>query len=700
MISAHRQAGRSAPRTSECDEAFPIDSGTRVDVLIVDDEEAARNLMSRRLARAGFSTDSASDASEALELLDSRAPSVILLDLRMPGLDGVGFLARLRGQRSPGALPVIVVTASGERADLWRCLDAGANDYVTKPIDFPALTRRVGVQLQVAESFRKLEESERRLARASAHGPEIGWSLDLDTGRLEATESFLRMFQCHSGEGGLGTWLASVYHTDRAPLASAIADLETRRSVSFECRLRAPGREGELHWALVRGRAVGNGESRSVLVQGDVLDLSVDRGIDRVTGAGSSTACHSSLAELLSRGESRPIAVLDIDDFNGHLGSQAVLAADDFLKGFAARLGHAVADAAEVFRLSSDQFALIGSPWIDEGAFHNVVVQVAAGTGISVRLYDRDERRVTSSIGVVTATRCADAPERTLARARIAMKAAKAAGQGRVETWSEDLERVAVRRPLMAERLRLAIELRAIGVEFRPIADLESGRWVAIEASPRWRDGVFGDVSTHELRACADAMGASLELAELVIDQAFAVAPAQKDDRTEPPLVAIGLAGTAARDPALSTTVLRIADAFRIDLRRLVVELKEEDWESDQRASTGGFAQLTDRGARLAIDDFGSIGSSLTLLFRTDPMWLKLSGSLLHAAENDVEARALLASLARCARHLGKIVVACDVATANQAAVAKDIGATLAQGDYYSAPLSASELGPAWKERS
>jgi DNA-binding response OmpR family regulator len=109
-------------------------------VLVVDDEPIVREVVVRYLEREGYETLEAADGNHARELLEERSPSLVVLDLMLPGTDG---LALCRWIRSTSRLPVIMLTARGEEADRIVGLELGADDYVTKPFSPRELVARV-----------------------------------------------------------------------------------------------------------------------------------------------------------------------------------------------------------------------------------------------------------------------------------------------------------------------------------------------------------------------------------------------------------------------------------------------------------------------------------------------------------------------------------------------------------------------------
>ena len=116
-------------------------------ILVVDDNEMNRDLLSRRLIKKGFAVDVAEDGFKALDWIDENLCDLVLLDIMMPGMSGIEVLEKVRETRDGTELPIIMVTAKDTRDDIVGALRSGANDYVTKPIDFPVVLARVNVQL-------------------------------------------------------------------------------------------------------------------------------------------------------------------------------------------------------------------------------------------------------------------------------------------------------------------------------------------------------------------------------------------------------------------------------------------------------------------------------------------------------------------------------------------------------------------------
>src|SRR3954463_7617442 len=133
-------------------------------ILIVDDHEDNIELLRARLEARGYRIDTAMDGEQALSRVAERAPDLILLDVMMPRIDGFEVVRRLKADRSLPFIPIILQTALDSTEHKVEGLDAGADDYITKPINFAELEARVKSMLRIKRLQDALEERERELS--------------------------------------------------------------------------------------------------------------------------------------------------------------------------------------------------------------------------------------------------------------------------------------------------------------------------------------------------------------------------------------------------------------------------------------------------------------------------------------------------------------------------------------------------------
>ena len=136
-------------------------------ILIVDDIADNRAILLRRFQRQGFEVVEADGGLKALELIDCQEFDLVLLDVMMPGIDGVETLKRIRSQKSASTLPVIMVTAKSESENVVESLGLGANDYVTKPVDFAVALARANTQIARRRAELQVVAANEALSRAN-----------------------------------------------------------------------------------------------------------------------------------------------------------------------------------------------------------------------------------------------------------------------------------------------------------------------------------------------------------------------------------------------------------------------------------------------------------------------------------------------------------------------------------------------------
>ena len=125
-------------------------------LLVVDDSEMNRDMLARRLERRGYTVAAAEHGRQALEMIAAQPYDLVVLDIMMPGMSGLDVLEALRREHAATELPVIMATAKDQSEDIVTALQLGANDYVTKPLDFPVLLARVQTQLSLKRAMQEI----------------------------------------------------------------------------------------------------------------------------------------------------------------------------------------------------------------------------------------------------------------------------------------------------------------------------------------------------------------------------------------------------------------------------------------------------------------------------------------------------------------------------------------------------------------
>ena len=147
----------------------------RESIVVIEDEADIREVIEHNLSREGYKVHASADGDKGLEMIRTEKPVLVLLDLMLPGLDGLDVCRELKADRRTRSIPVIMVTAKGEESDIVLGLGIGADDYVTKPFSPKELIARVKAVLRRSPSSRDSESAE-----TVKRGP-----LSIDLGRHE-----------------------------------------------------------------------------------------------------------------------------------------------------------------------------------------------------------------------------------------------------------------------------------------------------------------------------------------------------------------------------------------------------------------------------------------------------------------------------------------------------------------------------------
>ena len=221
-------------------------------LLIVDDISDNRSILKRRFERRGFDVTEAESGLIAIDMIENSPFDLVLLDVMMPGIDGMETLKRIRSRKSASALPVIMVTAKSESDNIVDALEQGANDYVTKPVDFAVALARVNTQLsrrraeqQVAaanEELRKANEDlERRVEERTHRLIDANQRLKEEIADREELQAKSQYLAYHDSLTGLGNRLLFKEQLDEAlkdvsvaphPLAVLFLDLDGFKAVN------------------------------------------------------------------------------------------------------------------------------------------------------------------------------------------------------------------------------------------------------------------------------------------------------------------------------------------------------------------------------------------------------------------------------------------------------------------------------------
>ena len=688
-------------------------------LLIVDDNEMNRDMLARRLSRKGYVIGLAESAKALLPRVKEDGIDLVLLDIEMPEVTGLDALQELRKCFSSIELPIIMVTAKNQSDDIVRALDMGANDYLTKPIDFPVALARISTQLSHKRAQEALRESEERYALAARGANDGLWDWNLLTNAVYFSPRWKSMLglQEHEIEDRLEEWFGRIHDADRERVREEIAAHQRGLTPHFESEHRLLHKDGGFRWMLSRGLCVFDVSGKALRMAGSQTDITERKVSDPLTGLPNRLLFIDRLGRLIKHAKRRKdhlfaVLFLDLDGFKMINDSLGHLAGDQLLVGVANRLekclrsSDTVARLGETFtvaRLGGDEFTILIDDLKEPDDAKRAADRLMEALTPPFMLAGK-EVFTSVSIGIALGNAAYEKPEDMLRDADTAMYRAKSLGKARYEIFDADMRASVMARLQLETDLRHAIEREEFRNFYQPIVSLESGRIVGLEALLRWQHPKRGLLGPEEFIFVAEETGMIRELGWWSLREACRQMRdwRERSDAVLDLSVSVNLSVKQLLQPNLVEDIKKLLLEVSVPPQVLRFEITESAVMADPASATELLQQIKDLGIRLAIDDFGTGYSSLSYLHRFPLDTLKIDRSFINNAAADGEGMEIARTIMPMAKNLHLDVVAEGVETIEQVALLKRLQCRYAQGYYFSRPLAPKDIGallcedPAW----
>lgn len=685
-------------------------------ILVVDDEQLNLDMLSRRLRRSGFSVEVAASGQEALEKLRWSAIDLILLDQMMPDLSGTDVLRKLRANHSQEALPVIMVTAIAESSKIAEALESGANDYITKPIDYTVALARIRSQLARKRAETELRQSEERYALASQASQEGLWDWNLISDEIYYSPRWKQMLGLPETDGDSSplAWFSRILSTDREATEAAIQGYLKGTGTLLKCSYRIRHSDGSIRWMTCRGVLTRNSNGSPVRLAGSQSDVTEEKTRDSLTGLPNRLPLLARLecefervhAER-ERGETATarIAVLflDLDGFKTINDSFGHLAGDLLLRMVAERIHQAALDFAAgrllvtpplLSRMGGDEFSILleTEPTPASALELASIVQRAM---IEPFKLERASVRCTCSIGVALGEAAQGRPEDVLRDADAAMYSAKLRGRGEVAVFALEMRDSVALQAELETGIMLAAKNNELVVYYQPKVNLQTGAVYGVEALVRWNHPTRGLLQPASFIPLGEKTGAIVDIGRWVLRESCRQVELwhREFPMLKPLELSVNLSPLEFKRDDLTDTIRDILAETGFPPSCLHLEITESVLVEDMEKTRGVLTELKATGIGLEVDDFGSGYSSLRYLAELPFDVLKIDRYFTaNLDSNKPSTIGLIEAIISMASHLGLKVIAEGIATAPHNEVLRKLGCRFGQGFYFSKPVPAEQL--------
>jgi diguanylate cyclase (GGDEF)-like protein/PAS domain S-box-containing protein len=692
-------------------------------ILIVDDESQNRRLLEALLGHEGYVTRTAGDGEEALVSIADDPPDLILLDVMMPGLDGRQVARAVKADPATSKIPIIMVTAQTDREARLAALDAGAEDFLSKPVDRAELWLRVRNLLRLKRLSDLLEdhqvtletEMHERTAELQARTVDLKrfrTALDASndsivlvnrtTMRYVAVNNTAAQMLGYSREEMLGLRPAGLMSTTRDELeASYDAIIGGRgRTVSWETAHRKDGSEFpvEVHRQAQRAGAdwvivtVTRDISRSIEAESRLVDLAR---FDPLTGLLNRALFCEALTKTLvyaaAAGETIAVLHVDLDYFRNVNATFGHGIGDELLIQVSDRLIECVRDVDTVGRLGGDEFAMVVTMMEGRSDPAAVAEQVQAALQEPFFL-DGHDVTVNVSIGITLYPDDAADTETMLQCADTAVHHAKQSGRGAVQFFTSAMNTEVWRRLELETALTHALKDGEFVLHYQPKVEVTGGQVVGLEALLRWDRPGFGLVPPSEFLYSLEESGLIVEVGRWVIAKTCEQIREWSRHGIDPVQVSVNVSELQFVRGDLEGDILLALDTYEVPATLLELEMPERSLTTSTDRTIGILVKLKAAGVQISIDDFGTGHSNLAYLRRFPIDKLKIDPSVIREVTRGPGAAAAALSIINMGRSLDLPVIAQGVETRPQLAYLRGHGCDQAQGFYFSPPLPAPEL--------
>jgi diguanylate cyclase (GGDEF)-like protein/PAS domain S-box-containing protein len=712
------------------------DQHTKGEVLIVEDTPASLKLLSDLLTEAGYYVRQAPNGELALWTAQSRPPELILLDIRMPGIDGFEVCRRLKASPELSQVPVIFLSAQHDTDDKVRGFALGAVDFIAKPFQAEEILARTDAHVKLGRAQQALAAEraslEQRVAERTTELEALTRSLEKEIEQRRANEEFLRLasqvFEAtqdaivvtdrearivatnpaftqisgYSAEEVVGQSVALLHAGDPDAKSFELMVQSMIKTGHWSGEILARRKNGDIYPGLLSASVVKDDDghvTNHVAVFMDITERKAEQHLidflsnhDALTGLPNRLLARQRFDQTLAaaRRENRCVAVmcLDLDRFKSINDSYGHDVGDKALQVVSRFLSDTVREGDTVTRQGGDEFQIIVADDAQLGATMALAQKILAGLRKEL-VIDGQQITVTSSIGIAVSLTDGDSFDELVRNGDTALFRAKEIGRDNYAFFTERMDAEIRDKLAIQGQLRGAIARDEFEVHYQPQMCLRTGNMVGAEALLRWDNAVLGKVPPNRFIPLAEEYGLVNSIGEWVLETVCAQIKVWHDQGLGDIKVAVNLAAGQFANDATVPYVESTLRKFGIAPGYLGLEITEGTVMGDPNKAVAALRRLKDIGVNISLDDFGTGYSSLSYLKRFPIDVLKIDKSFVDDVTTNANDAAIALSVISLAHNLNMRVIAEGVETREQVQFLTERGCDEMQGYYFSRPVNA-----------
>lgn len=709
--------------------------------LIVDDDLSLRLSIRAALRKVGFDTVDAVDGEQAIAQFASHNPDLILLDVVMPGMDGFETCRRIRALPGADYSQILMVTGLDDSESTEKAFEAGANDFISKPINWIMLGYRVRYMLRTGSMFRELARSQRRLEQNQKLAKQGGWQIDyamipsdfevnLHSGFSISPAACLilglpeTLATAGGGESvSSSIFLSTVTADHRAQVSTTLVNaLHDKGSFSINFQVQMP--DHTTRYILSQGETITNERGEPDIMLGivqDVTDMKLAEAeiyqlafYDGLTGLANRMLFGNRLKKQIlfaKRNNSRlAVLFLDIDHFklvNDTLGSDG---GDILLKHIASMIKEAVRSTDTVgvgslplqkpalARRGGDEFSLLladtQAPEYAAMVAERLLCQIQKPHMIRGK-----EISVTACIGISLYPEDSGNADELMQYADAAITYAKKKGRNCYQFFQESLNSQALERFTLQQDLKKAIANNEFVLYYQPQVRLADRTVIGAEALIRWIHPEKGFIPPDRFIAAAEESGAIVDINRWVIQEACRQNRVWREQGFADVRIAVNLSGYRLAEQNILSILEDALKENDLEGSNIEVEVTENVLMQDTTSIIKILKSMKKLNLKIALDDFGTGYSSLSYLTTFDVDTIKIDRSFVMDCTQNEKNRVIIKTIIAMGHSLGMSIVAEGIETKEDFDLLCSYGCDDCQGYYFSPPVPENRFVEILKKR-
>jgi len=663
--------------------------------IIADDENLGRLLLSEAASECQLLPRVYADGHEALQAALSMDVSIVLLDVDMPGMDGYCVCRRLRADPRFEHTPIVMVTGHEDAAAIALAFEVGATDFISKPINWALLPKRLDYILRNAAGARALAERVIQVRTLVEALPDTLWVVDAN-GMIRWSPTELS----DAPACALPSHLSGALDMIRATASDGMQ----RKMELREIDASGQPRSFEVRFARQQGGDV-------VIVRQDTSERTAAAAhierlayLDTLTELPNRQKCIETaelmFADARAGGESVGVVYLDLNSFKRVNDSFGHAAGDEVLRVVAGNLKRTLEPFQTIYpnlclaRFGGDEFVLV----IRDAAARSVGIQLAQACFKAFDqpiLYKGLEFYSSPSVGLAVYPDDGTDVATVFKHADTAMYQAKHGSSGTVSVYTAQMSSRLRDWLDLEARLRRAVADGLLQLNFQPKFSLTGNRIAGVEALLRWCDTDHGEVPPARFVEIAEDSGLIIDIGSWVIRAACRYLRGWLDKGWSIPIaVNVSAKELLYGDPV--KVIETEAAAAGVPTSLIEVEITESLIVKDSGQVRKTLQRLRELGCRLALDDFGTGYSSLSYITRFPPDRIKIDKSFIQNVDRSQADAAVASAILSLGKNLNLVVTAEGVERSGQLEWLRSRGCDEVQGFLLSRAVSAAELEQRW----